>query len=259
MSINMVKSESTIFNYVYSTIKNKILNLEYRPGKPISVASMAKNLNVSRTPVHDALMKLSNENLIDIFPKSGSRVSLIDLKRTEDERFIRKSLEMNAIKEMFYNYDEACLVEMERCIEEQDKAFKESRIIDTLYWDNRFHFYIFKGIHKEYCFEISNNYSANEYRVRLLAEKVISTTQEAVLQNHRDIISFLRNRNLEAVLQIEEQHLSRISTEIAILVSEYPYLFTSADSTDVPAKLRGKEDYNENFLDTLPSTKQNTL
>jgi DNA-binding GntR family transcriptional regulator len=245
------RKESSIFDTVYTTIKNKILHLEFRPGKPISVATLADALQVSRTPVHDAILKLSNENLIDVFPKSGSRVSLIDIKRTEDERFIRKALELSAIREMFYNYDESYLSTMETCIKEHELAFKENRYIDTLYWDSQFHFQIFRCIHKEYCWEIGTRYSANEYRVRLLAEKAIATTQEFVLQNHRDIVRFLRDRNLDAVLQIEEQHLARITTEITTLVAAYPALFTTANDTSIPQKIRTKEDFTENFLDTI--------
>ena len=42
-------------------------------------------LQVSRSPVRDALMKLSGDNLVDIFPQKGTRVSPIDLKQVEEE------------------------------------------------------------------------------------------------------------------------------------------------------------------------------
>lgn len=245
------KANNTVFDTVYNTIKNKILHLEYRPGKVVSVASLAENLKVSRTPVHDALMKLATENLIDVFPKCGSRVSLIDIKKTEDERFLRKALELSALKEMFYNYDDSYLKIMEECILKQEKSFNENRLIDTLYWDMEYHAQIFKCIGREYCYHISKKYSANDYRIRLLAEKAITTTPEAVLQNHRDIVRFIRDRNLEATLQIEEQHLSRISSEITALVAAFPDIFTKPGSSEIPAKIRKKENYNENFLNTI--------
>lgn len=248
----MKKEDKTLTINVYEIIKGKILNLEFRPGKSLSVATIADSLGMSRSPVHDAIMKLASENLVDVFPKSGSRVSLIDIKRTEDERFIRKSLELNAIHDMFYSFDETYLSTMEECIAEHEKAFKEKRYIDTLYWDGQFHSQIFKCIHREYCWEICNQYSANEYRVRLLAEKAIATTKESVLQNHRDIVRFLHNRDLEAVLKVEEQHLARISSEITILVASFPSIFTTTNNiAATPLNIRAKEDYNENFFDSV--------
>ena len=248
----MTVNESSLFSSVYENIKTKILHLEYRPGRPLSVATLAESLGVSRTPVHDAIIKLSNESLVDVFPKSGSRVSLIDIKRTEDERFIRKSLELSAIKEMFYYFDETYLVKMEQCIQEHEKAFKEGRLIDTLYWDGQFHSQIFASIGKEYCWQVSMQYQANEFRVRLLAEKAIVTTQESVIQNHLDMVKFLRERNLNAVLEIADQHLSRIYSELARLVVAMPELFTRDTANIAPSgRVRAKEDYNENFLETI--------
>lgn len=250
--INMATEDATIFSTVYTAIKDKILHLEFKPGRSISTASLASALGVSRTPVHDAIMKLANENLIDVFPKSGSRVSLIDIKRTEDERFIRKSLELHAIREMLYFYDESYLKEMENCIDNQEKAFRNKKLIETIAWDNQFHFQIFRCIHKEYCWEISKQYSANEFRVRLLAEKAIVSTQESVLQNHRDIVRFLRSRDIDSVLKIEGQHLERITTEITRLVAAFPDIFTTGvNDRSIPAKIRTKDSYDENFLETV--------
>lgn len=247
----MIKDNNSVFDTVYNTLKNKILQLYFKPGRSISVASIAASMNVSRTPVHDAIMKLSNENLIEVFPKSGSRVSLIDIKRTEDERFMRKSMELSALKEMFFNYNESYVDIMETCIEKQEKAFKEKRYVDTLFWDGKFHSQIFKCAGRYYCWQIISQYSANDYRVRLLAEKAITSTQEAVIQNHKDIVRFLRNRNMEAALQIEEQHLSRIIGEIAILVAEYPKIFTNTDNKTTPDKIRTKYDSDDNFLSSI--------
>lgn len=251
MDNNKKNTDISVCENVYNTLKRKILYLEFRPGRALSVANLAELLHVSRTPVHDAILKLSEENLIDVFPKSGSRVSLIDIKKTEDERFMRKSMEMAALREMFYNYNESYVQKMEDCIVKHEKAFREKRYVDTLYWDGQFHSQIFACIGREYCWKICNQYSANEYRVRLLAQKGIKATQEAVLQNHRDLTAFLKARNLQAALNIEEQHLTRISTEITTLVASYPKLFTSTNPTSSPAKIRSKEENDENFLENL--------
>ena len=117
MNENNIKEKNTISNRVYSILKNRIYNLEYRPGRSLSVATLAQELDVSRSPVRDALLHLGQEELVQIFPQSGTRVSLINIHRMEEERFLRKSLELNALQEMFYDSNILILDEMEACIQ----------------------------------------------------------------------------------------------------------------------------------------------
>ena len=69
----------------------------------MNIKTISERLNVSRTPVRDALIKLAKEGLVDVIPQKGTSVSKIDLKRVEEERFLRESLELRAI-EIFTGY-----------------------------------------------------------------------------------------------------------------------------------------------------------
>lgn len=244
----------SIADSIYNTLKKRILNLEYKPGRSLSVATLAQELEVSRSPVRDALLRLSREDLVDIFPQSGSRVSLINIHRTEEERFVRKSLEIEAIKKMFFNYSSTYLDKMNECIMEQEKLRKEEDLIDFLNKDGEFHRLIFSSIDKEDCWTLIENFSPNEFRVRVLATKILISTTENIIQNHKDLLNAINNRNLDAALDIEKQHLGRISMEIIALLRALPDIFELDDKGDinqVPAKIREVSLKNENYLDSL--------
>jgi DNA-binding GntR family transcriptional regulator len=59
----------------------------------ISEAEIALSYGVSRTPVREAILKLSDEGLLEIFPQSGIFVSRIPIAALPEAILIRKSLE----------------------------------------------------------------------------------------------------------------------------------------------------------------------
>ena len=56
---------------IYSDLRAELVSLQRRPGEAISEAAIAVSYGVSRTPVREAILKLSDEGLLEIFPQSG--------------------------------------------------------------------------------------------------------------------------------------------------------------------------------------------
>lgn len=252
------KESKKAADIVYNTLRERILNLEYKPGRGLSAASLSNELGISRAPVREALLRLSLEGLVEIFPKSGSRVSLIDLDKVTEERFLRKTLETAAVLEFINNHAFEYLIEMEKLIALQLQAWEEERIIDFLHYDNAFHGLIFKATNKYRCWELVMAFCPNEHRLRLLSTWAIAGTSHSVISNHNDLIEALKNKDRDEALRIEHQHLSRIIEETAKLVSMYPSIF-KADGPWVPTNknsapqtnIRTLQADDDNFLATL--------
>ncbi|WP_313559779.1 GntR family transcriptional regulator [Ruminiclostridium cellobioparum] len=85
---------------IYQELKNKILNLEYKPGQMISETEISDLLKVSRTPVREVFIRLSHEKLINIYPQKGTFVSLIDLSYVSESVFMRNLLENQIVREI---------------------------------------------------------------------------------------------------------------------------------------------------------------
>ena len=64
---------------VLDIIRDKILYLDFKPGQIILDTEIANSLQVSRTPVREALLFLKQSGFINIYPQSGTFVSLIDI------------------------------------------------------------------------------------------------------------------------------------------------------------------------------------
>ena len=58
--------------YIYRVLKDNIMNLNLKPGENVSEIEISELLNVSRTPVREAFVRLSEEKLLNVFPQKGS-------------------------------------------------------------------------------------------------------------------------------------------------------------------------------------------
>lgn len=90
--------KKSLSSIVYDNLKTKILNNELLPGDKLIEMDIAKELGVSRTPVREALSRLSEEGLAENFPRKSFIVSKISLRKAKDLYDVRTALEPLAIK-----------------------------------------------------------------------------------------------------------------------------------------------------------------
>jgi DNA-binding GntR family transcriptional regulator len=84
---------ATAASKIYSDLRSQLVSLQRRPGEVVSEAEIALSYGVSRTPVREAILKLSDEGLLEIFPQSGIFVSRIPIAALPEAIIIRKALE----------------------------------------------------------------------------------------------------------------------------------------------------------------------
>jgi DNA-binding GntR family transcriptional regulator len=83
---------------VYDKLKEWIINLHYRPGDLLTETNLAAELNVSRTPIREALIRLAHEDLVIMSPHSIARVSDVNLTDFQKLIEIRLILERGAAR-----------------------------------------------------------------------------------------------------------------------------------------------------------------
>src|SRR3954468_19019276 len=84
---------ATAASRIYSDLRVELVSLQRRPGEVISEAQIALSYGVSRTPVREAILKLADEGLLEIFPQSGIFVSRIPMAALPEAIIIRRALE----------------------------------------------------------------------------------------------------------------------------------------------------------------------
>ncbi len=80
-------------SYAYRIIRENIISTELAPGSLVSEKELAGQLNLSRTPVREALIDLAQVGIVEVFPQRGSRISFINWEMVEESQFMRSALE----------------------------------------------------------------------------------------------------------------------------------------------------------------------
>jgi len=99
---------------ICNVLRERIINIYYKPGDPLDEKKLAEEFGSSRTPIREALISLSEENLITIIPRSSARVS--DINRLDFQKFIalRLILECGVSELAVQNITEEEIQDLER-------------------------------------------------------------------------------------------------------------------------------------------------
>ena len=120
----MQQQIESIKEKIYKTIKRRILNIELKPGEILSDRRLADELNVSRTPVRDALNLLQKENYVAQQPGRGFFVKEISLKDIEDMYHVREALEASALRLTAVNHSQSDLDKIEKLLIKHEKIIQ---------------------------------------------------------------------------------------------------------------------------------------
>jgi DNA-binding GntR family transcriptional regulator len=85
---------------VYQTIKNDIFDFRLMPGDRFSESEMAERMEVSRTPVRQALFWLEREGYVEVYFRSGWQVRQFDFEYFEELYDLRIVLECEAVRRL---------------------------------------------------------------------------------------------------------------------------------------------------------------
>jgi GntR family transcriptional regulator, rspAB operon transcriptional repressor len=89
-------SQRHISKDVYNALREKILSCDLAPGQRLAVDTIAQQLGVSRTPIKEALGRLSAEGLIETLARRGTFVTQINPQTIRESFQVREALELKA-------------------------------------------------------------------------------------------------------------------------------------------------------------------
>src|ERR671918_331699 len=92
-------SREPMTRQVARTLRQAIVSMRIAPGEMLSEQDLAQRFGVSRSPVREALIKLSEAGLVRVLPQRGTQVVKISRKGVEDARFIREAVETAIVRD----------------------------------------------------------------------------------------------------------------------------------------------------------------
>jgi DNA-binding GntR family transcriptional regulator len=123
MGHGKIKNKKTA---VYVKIKERIINGALAPGFPINENDFARNLDVSKTPVREALMQLERDGLVENIPGRGSAVAHITFQDIREIFEVREIIECGAAKRAALMRDEEEVRAKRKELEQYSKKWTEA-------------------------------------------------------------------------------------------------------------------------------------
>ncbi|MBM7551559.1 DNA-binding GntR family transcriptional regulator [Thalassobacillus pellis] len=224
MAVYEQKSKESTRDYTYKLLKEKILKLDLRPGRKISEKEMSEVLTVSRTPIREAFLRLSQEELLEIFPQRGTFVSLIDLDHVEEARFLRENIERAIVRQACEVLDEEELFQLETNVTMQEMCLKKENYATLLELDEEFHRILFAGCNK---LRIWNTIQQmNNHFIRLRVLRIGSNLNwNVVVSQHRNIQDLILQKDADGAEAAMAEHLQLVAIEKGELEKAYPDYF----------------------------------
>jgi DNA-binding GntR family transcriptional regulator len=200
------KERTSLRDKVYDLLRRRIITGEIAPGGSIDDKEIAGRLGISRTPVREAIKKLSDERLVDVVAQSGTRASRIDRHEVHQAYLIRRALEMESAGEAAKNMTVTHSQALEQIVSEQARASGQKHFVEAISFDDAFHRYI-AGISNLSRLWVTIEISKAELdRCRHMIAPRPGEAQSTISQ-HRDIIANLMGHDPERARQAMGRHL----------------------------------------------------
>ena len=202
----------SLADQVFEHLENDILSGKYQRGEILTEAKLCQELGVSRTPIREALRRLSQEHIIEESTK-GSVVIGISERDLEDIFLIRENIEGLAAEVAAKFRTEEQLNELRHALELQEFYLTKMDSEQIKIMDNRFHKLIYKacgGITFHDTLEPLHK-KIQKYRKAAVNNKSRAT---ASVEEHRKIFDAIANQDAEAARKYANEHIKNAHNHI---------------------------------------------
>lgn len=211
---------------VYDAVKAAILSLDFPPGAIIRKTDVCDWLGLSRSPVSDALAKLSSEGLVDIVPQSGTRVARLSMTAIRDDGFLREALEVAAARHAALNRSPETMARLTRNVEMQKLLIHDGDKEDFIKTDDAFHDIIMATTGVNRLPATVRALSLHVDRARLLLVPEPGRMSETV-DEHLKIFEAVRAKDSDTAQDAMRQHLRQLLQRLEPLEAARPDLFST--------------------------------
>lgn len=191
-------------NDIYQAIKDEIQFLNLQPGTRINEMDLSTELGVSRTPIREALIRLADEMLINIYPQRGTYVAKIDIALAREMAYMRHILETEICQDLCRRKVRIS-EQVERQLHLMSLALKKQDTIEYIRNDEAFHREIFNiGNHLE-IWKIISSTRAHYNRI-LVLDLSIPDSMKASYEDHLALVQYIENGEIDQMMKLLVSH-----------------------------------------------------
>jgi DNA-binding GntR family transcriptional regulator len=191
---------SSLADQAYVAIRDRVVSLELAPGALIDERHLIESLGIGRTPVREALRRLAQEQLVEVFPRRGMFVTGVDV------RDLARISEVRAVLE-----PEAARLAAERATDEERHELaglgdQIKRGADLMGLDERIHRAVYAAAHNDLLEKTLGEYYVLALRIWMIALDRAEELEDAV-EAHRDLIQAIVVGNADRAADLMCAHV----------------------------------------------------
>lgn len=220
------RPSSTISDAVYQKLHGQIISMELPPGTPISENATAISEGVSRTPVREAVLRLSDEKLVEVVPKSGTFVARIPVSALPEALIARRALEAVTVRSATRLATKSQIMSLYACVEKHREIMSNDNVRAFHLVDEEFHQTIAKIGRLPGLWTLIQQVKIQIDRYRCLTLKLPKERRtEMVVNEHMAIVEAMALRDEGAAVDAMEAHLNGLQLHFAVGIDAYPDYF----------------------------------
>ena len=213
----------SIGSQLHRILRTAIIQGEIAPGQSISEVEISKKFSVSRQPVREAFIKLSEERLIEVLPQRGTYVRKISIKEVLDACYLREIIEVAIVREVAANPSAQLIAELRELIVAQSAVgCCDSKAFHSLDEDLHRALALYAG--REYAWRIAEGIKSQMNRVRFLSIESTTPAKETIAE-HAAIVDAIAAKNPDLAAAQMTQHLRKVIDTLPKVAERHPEHF----------------------------------
>lgn len=215
----VIERPKSLTAIVTDHVRNMIINGDLSLGATLSERSIATDLNVSKTPVREALAQLKNEGLVSIVPQSGVRVFTLSAREVREICAFRITLEIAAVDFSLKLDPKALFQDLSNVLTKMHSAMNSGNIREYLHLDTIFHLTFFEHCQNQY---LQNAYSLYSGKIAALRTHLAHKPKHTILSlsEHEDIVTAVGNKDIDKLVKTLHEHIARTQETYEISIED---------------------------------------
>jgi len=197
--------QQSLTDRAYVLLREEIITCTLRPGTEIGEQDLALRLTMSKTPVREALARLTLEGLVEAFPRRGYRITPVTLKDITDIFTVRKALECAAAELAAVRMSDDDLDALEAMANHTYRHDVSVPVLEFVDANKTFHVAIAQGARVPRLDALIRGYLEECSRLFYLGATIRDVTPETQ-GDHGRIVKSLRKRDPAAAREAMAQH-----------------------------------------------------
>lgn len=204
---------SDLQDYIFETLKNRIVNLEYEPGVVLNEVEVAKEFATSRTPVRRVFQLLENVKLLNLIPRVGAQVVAIDMKRMKAIFELTRELDPFAARLAIERISDEQIAELEAIINRMNSYDIDVDYQKAITDDQRFHDIIFSSCNNTWLQEILTTLHYHTERLWHYSEEHFDN-MDLFTHSLNELLDAIKNKDVAKAEKYSRDHIDAFVDKI---------------------------------------------